>query len=168
MTFDRAGEPGRAGGEAGSDAGAEAGTVAGAAGLTPVATIHGTVDLERALAEHGHSPAEAGAAVRDPHLGANVVAIETPDGGRLALAEPIAEGRLAASLAHHGEGPLGRYVAVAEGDDVETYRRRSIDAGMAVSRIEAGPFGKSILVLVQPVTGPHLIVVEQRSLPSPR
>ena len=45
--------------------------------------------------------------------------------------------------------------------------RRAAAAGIALSRVEPGPFGPSVLVLGRPVTGPHLIVVERRTLPSP-
>ena len=139
-------------------------------GLQSVADLWATVDLERALREHGRTPAEAvaavAAAVPDPHLGAHVAVIGGGDGGLLALAEPATEGRLAASLARNGEGPAGRYLAVRGGDTLEAYRRRARAAGVAISRIETGPFGPSVLLLGRPVTGPHVVVVERRSLPS--
>jgi len=138
--------------------------------LEPVADLWATVDLERALREHGSTSAEAeaavAAAVPDPHLGARVAVIDGGDGGLLALAEPATEGRLAASLARNGEGPAGRYLAVRGGDTPEAYRRRAQAAGVAVSRIETGPFGPSALLIGRPVTGPHVVVVEWRSLPS--
>jgi hypothetical protein len=147
------------------------------AGLEPMADLWATVELERALRERGHDPAEAHAAIADPLLGARVVVI-VPEPRRgadgdasaptaaLALAEPTTEGRLAASLARNGEGPAGRYLVVSDGDTVEAYRRRAHAAGVAISRIEAGPFGPSVLLLGQPVAGPHVIVVDRRSLPS--
>jgi hypothetical protein len=135
--------------------------------LEPVASIWATVELERALREHGMAPELADDAVLDMHLGANVVVIPVAGEGLLALAEPVSEGRLAASLARHGESTAGRYVAVGDGDTVESWRRRGLEAGVAITRIDAGPFGPSALLLTQPVTGPHLIVVERRSLPSP-
>ena len=134
--------------------------------LDPVADIWATVELERALREHDRPIDLAETATVDPLLGANVVLIAADGGRPLALAEPISEGRLAAALARHGEGRTGQYVAVPEGDTVDAYRRRAQAAGVAVSRVEPGPFGLSVLVLVRPVTGPHLIVVERRSLPS--
>jgi hypothetical protein len=152
--------------------------VTGAAGidadLEPLADIWATVELERALAERGRRPDEASGAVPDPHLGARVVVIAPVDGRRdgvasapaLALAEPTTEGRLAASLARNGEGPAGRYLALPDPDTIDAYRGRAHAMGVAISRVEAGPFGPSVLLLAQPVAGPHLIVVERRSIPS--
>ncbi len=137
------------------------------AGLDPVAELWATVELERALREHGVAPELADDATVDPHLGANVDVVPMGGGGLLAIAEPISEGRLAASLARHGEGPAGSYAAVGEGDTLDGWRQRGQVAGVAITRIDTGPFGPSALVLSQPVTGPHLIVVERRSIPSP-
>jgi hypothetical protein len=153
-------------------------------GLRPVAELWATVDLERALRERGRSPDDATAALVDPLLGARVVVIEgddhsrgdaagdepggdDPDGAAIALAEPTSEGRLAASLARNGEGPAGRYLALAAGDTIEAYRQRAHAAGVAISRVEPGPFGRSVLLLGRHVAGPHVIVVDRRSLPSP-
>ncbi len=135
--------------------------------LSTVATIVGTVELDRALREHGQNSAAAARAIADPHLGAAVVVV-CAGGARLALAEPTTEGRLAASLARHDEGPLGEYVALRPGDTLAAYRRRAAASGVAVSGVEPGPFGPSVLVLARPATGPHLIVVEARSIPSVR
>jgi len=151
-------------------------------GLRLVADLWATVDLERALRERGRSPDEAGAALVDPLLGARVVVIvddittgDVPDdapggvgpgGAAIALAEPTTEGRLAASLARNGEGPAGQYLAVPDGDTIEAYRGRAHAAGVAISRVEPGPFGRSVLLLGRPVAGPHVIVVDRRSLPS--
>ncbi len=131
----------------------------------PLAQILATVDLERSLADRGRE-AEVSTAVDEPLLGARVVLIRDPDASTLAVAEPSTEGRLAASLARHGEGPAGRYAAVPNGDDLQAFRRRAAAAGVGVSRVAIGPFGRSVLVLNGPATGPHLIVVERRSLPS--
>ncbi len=137
-------------------------------GLATVAEIVGTVELERALGELGRSPAEAAGARDDPHLGASVVVIEAGDGTRIALAEPNAEGRLAASLARHDEGPVGRYAALATGESLDAFRRRARSAGIDLSRTAEGPFGPSVLVLGSPITGPHLIVVEPVRYHRPR
>lgn len=139
------------------------------AGLLTVATIVATVELERVLAGLGRPTGDAAAGVEDPHLGASIVLVDDPSAGRLALAEPTTEGRLAATLARHGEGPCGRYLAfpdAAPPDALDTFRARAADAGIAVSRVADGPFGPSILVLTGPVTGPHLIVAERRPVPS--
>jgi hypothetical protein len=142
-------------------------------GLAAVATIIGTVELARAVRERRPASLRAAAAaaeapLRDTLLGADVAVIEAEDGALLALAEPTTEGRLAASLARHGEGAVGRYAALADGDSLEAYRRRAAAAGIALSAVADGPFGRSVLVLTRPVTGPHLIVVERGSLPSGR
>jgi hypothetical protein len=134
--------------------------------LEPVADLWATVDLERALDERGHAPGAAEAAVADPLLGARVAVIAGDDGGLLAIAEPTTEGRLAASLARAGEGLAGSYRALGRGDTLQAYRRRAHAAGVPISRIHVGPFGPSVLVIGGSVAGPHLIVVERRSLPS--
>jgi hypothetical protein len=86
------------------------------------------------------------------------------DRPRRAIAEPTTEGRLAATLARHGEGPAGRYVVLADG--LDRARARATAAGIAVSRIEVGPFGPSMLVLNGPLSGPHLILCDPAAVPS--
>ena len=142
-------------------------------GLVTIARIVATVDLERALVELGDGAAEAAvvaaaaaAAVEDPLLGARVVLVEAAPDGAIALAEPTTEGRLAATLARHGEGVAGRYAALPAGDDLAAFARRAAAVGVAVSRVVDGPFGPAVLVLTGPVSGPHLIVAERRPLPS--
>lgn len=134
-----------------------------------LATIWATVDLERALGERtALAPEGIGPALAEPHLGARVVVAEAPapDGVPLAVAEPTTEGRLAATLARHGEGEVGRYVAVPS--PLDEIARAAAAIGIAVSRPADGPFGRSILVLHGPVTGPHLIIVEAPAVPSRR
>jgi hypothetical protein len=136
------------------------------AGLEPIARIVATVELERALIEHGHGAAEAATAEEEPLLGARVAIVDAGTEGILAIAEPNTEARLAATLARHGEGVVGRYVALPGEDDLAAFQRRAASLGVAVSRPADGPFGPAVLVLIGPVTGPHLIVVERRPLPS--
>ena len=126
-------------------------------GAVTVATLWATVDLGRTLADLGREASELGV---DTLLGARVVVVRSgpPGDPPLAVAEPTTEGRLAATLARHGEGPAGRYVAVADG--LDRARSRAASSGVAVSRVEPGPFGPAILVLLAPVTGPHLILCE--------
>jgi hypothetical protein len=101
----------------------------------------------------------------DALLGARVVVLlPGPDGPSLAVAEPITEGRLAATLARHGEGPAGRYLAVTDG--LGKARDRAAALGVALSRVEDGPFGSSMLLLIGPVSGPHLILCEPAAVPS--
>jgi hypothetical protein len=129
-----------------------------------LAVIWATVDLDRTLAG-SHIASTALQVLDDTLLGARVIVVPAePDRPPLAIAEPITEGRLAATLARHGEGPAGRYVAVPDG--IRMARARAAEAGIAVSRAEDGPFGASMLVLTGPVSGPHLILCDPRTVPS--
>ena len=132
---------------------------------TELATIWATVDLERSVAEHGFDAA-ALTAIGDPLLGARVVVLvlRSDEPRALAIAEPTTEGRLAATLARHGEGPAGRYLAVAGG--LAAARAQATSVGIGLSRIEEGPFGPAMLVLTRAVTGPHLILCEGWAVPS--
>lgn len=133
--------------------------------LLVLGRIWATVELERALADLGLDPARAGDATDDPLLGARVVVIEeTPGDGAVILAEPSTEGRLAATLARHGEGPAGHYLASPVG--LDEVRRRAALARVAISRPEIGPFGRSVLVIDGPPAGRSLLVVEPRRVPS--
>ena len=145
--------------------------VAGAAvagpGAIELAAIWATVDLERTLRDLGEETRDVpgDAVASDAHLGARVLLVPARAGHpALAIAEPATEGRLAATLARHGEGPVGRYLAVADG--LDQARARAHGTGVAVSRVEIGPFGPSVLVLIAPVTGPHLILCEPLAVPS--
>lgn len=100
-----------------------------------------TVDLERAAAAWPDRRFLPGAA--EASLGARTLVEAAPRSGSVALVllEPSTEGRLAATLARHGEGPVVLYVA----------------------RAGAGP---RYLVRLPFVTGPHLSVGEPPGLPS--
>jgi hypothetical protein len=144
----------------------------GAERLRTIAEISSTVDLERALAEFhmGWKTVEPGVAdpleaVEDPLLGARVVVLTTTDGRRFALAEPSTEGRLAAALARHGEANVGAYLEAPFGLDV--VEARAAAAHVRLSRVETGPFGRSVLVLPGKLAGQHLILVERSAVPSP-
>lgn len=147
------------------------------AGRRDLAVIWATVDLERVLRELGLEPARAAATVDDPLLGGRVLDLDQPVPAavgaavagrvgprRIALAEPSTEGRLAAFLARHGEGPAGRYVGVAL--DVAAIATRAAAAGIPLSRPEIGPFGPEVIVLGSGLGSPYLIVVEVAALPS--
>ena len=136
-----------------------------------LAEILATVESERALAELGVAADEipnlVATAALDPLLGARVIILPPQAAGEpsIALAEPSTEGRVAATLARHGEGRIGRYVASPVTlDDV---RARAATAGIPISRPADGPFGREILVLDGPVTGPHLILCDPVAVPSP-
>jgi hypothetical protein len=125
--------------------------------LRTLAVIWATVELEQAVRAAG-TPSVDVRAIEDPLLGARVViAATTAAGDPVALAEPSTEGRLAATLARHGEGRAGRYVLAPM--SIDTIRNRAAAAGRAVSRPAGGPFGPAVLVLGGPVEGPHLILV---------
>ncbi|HET9521214.1 MAG TPA: hypothetical protein VFO73_09235, partial [Candidatus Limnocylindrales bacterium] len=120
-----------------------------------VAEIWATVDLDRALRELG-APGERLA--DDPLLGAAIRLVRREGGPTIALAEPITEGRLAASLARFGEGSAGRYVVARDG--LVGAARELARRGVRLSRPAEGPFGLSVLVLGGPVAGPHLVLVD--------
>jgi hypothetical protein len=126
-------------------------------GARTLATLWATVDIERTLAER--EIVESTPAAGDALLGARVVIVRAAmPQPPVAIVEPLTEGRLAATLARHGEGPAGRYIAVADG--LEPARARAAASGIDVSRVEPGPFGRSMLVLLGPATGPHLILCD--------
>lgn len=154
---------GPAGGE-GGHAGDEASVAwLGPGGVTLIAPILATVDLERALRDLG-VPAPRCPPSPDSLLGARIAVVDAPRAGRLAVAEPSTEGRLAAALARHGEGPVGRYVRTPVG--LDEVRLRAAAAAIPLSRPAVGPFGRSVLVLGGPVTGPYLILVDPAAVPS--
>jgi hypothetical protein len=116
-------------------------------GLPVIALGWATVDTERGateLAEHG--PFER--AADETILGARcVVGSPAPGGIRLAVLEPNTEGRLAATLARHDEGPAVLWVAGTP------------PAHVPLSTVAIGPFGSECLVLGGRLGGRHLVVV---------
>jgi hypothetical protein len=143
----------------------------GAEHLRTIAEISSTVDLERVLAEfRGHwTIADPGVvdaldAVEDPLLGARVLVLTTDDGQSIAIAEPSTEGRLAAALARHGEAHIGAYLEAPFGLDVVAARAAA--AHVPLSRVETGPFGRSVLVLPGKLTNQLLVLVERPAVPS--
>lgn len=133
--------------------------------LRTIAEISGTVDLERALVEFGSDPALAAAALPDPLLGARIVVVQRGDReSMIALAEPSTEGRLAATLARHGEGPAGRYIWAPVG--LDEIGRLASAAGIAVSRRASGPFGPEVLVRGGALGSRSWIFVEAAAVPS--
>jgi hypothetical protein len=123
-----------------------------------------TVELDRAetelaewLAGEAPDPADD---VADPILGARArlrVADGLP-GEEIVLLEPTTEGRVAGSLVRDGEGPCALYVHPAGG--LDAWLQRARERGVGTSPVEAGPFGRSVLVAGGPVAGPHLLVVD--------
>ena len=118
-----------------------------------------TVDLDRAASESTMAAFEA--APDDPLLGA--FARRSVGDARLVLLEPNTEGRLSATLAKWGEGPVALYLA-AHGPDRPFSGAENAGAGV-VSTGRDGPFGPSVILLGGPITGPYVIVAAGRGGP---
>jgi hypothetical protein len=129
-----------------------------------------TVDLDRAerdlVAAFGSSvPGPARAVPDDTLLGACCrLATFGVEGHEILLLEPATEGRIAASLARFGEGPIAVYVVVSARrfDDLLRDLR---GAGLVLSAEAAGPFGRQRLVAGGPAWGAHLLIAEQAPIP---
>jgi hypothetical protein len=152
--------------------GGGAGTGVGDA-MRLVAIGWATVDTDRAEAELdtwlGAAPETGPDAGEDPHLGAAVRlrGAGSLPGDWLAFLEPSTEGRAAASLARNGEGPCALYLLPAAG--LGAWIARAREAGLpehaAVPR--GGPLGLQVALTGPPSAGPHVLVVERGTPPSP-
>lgn len=112
-----------------------------------------TVELDRAAREFGADD-DFLAADGSIHLGAGCrVRPGGPARPALVLLEPSTEGRLAASLARHGEGWTAVWLAVAGGHP-----------GVPVSVPRPGPLGIERLRLDGPRDGPHRLLVEAATI----
>jgi hypothetical protein len=122
-----------------------------------------TVDLDRAAADL--RPADRNAiAVDDELLGARGLRFAPGSGEiRLVILEPSTEGRLAASLARRGEGPLVLYVAPAD-HDVSTAVARLRTAGIEV-RSGSTALGPGAIVLDRAAAEPQVVLVAVPSEP---
>jgi hypothetical protein len=129
--------------------------------VTVVARGYATVDLDAAA---GASATIAGDSLRsapdDTLLGARCRIVVTVDGPWIVLLEPVTEGRLAASLARHGQGPVVEYLALTVPRG-ETTVAAAARAAIALSPPAGGPFGPERLVLGDPASGPHLILLDE-------
>jgi len=139
-----------------------------------------TVELERAAADLGallEVAAEAWTpADRDQLLGAAALVGPPlgPDarGPQLVLLEPDTEGRLAASLARHGEGVAAVYLEQTRAEGVVSAPAAvgASRGGPARSSVAPGPLGRGRLILGGPVSGPQVVVLDAppnpESLPS--
>ena len=155
--FDLAGGLGNAAGETETPEGTYRRLFGQKANRRILAVIWATVDRDRLLAETGWAPAEN--LPDDPFLGASVAVVTSATGEAIAVVEPATEGRLAATLARHGEGPVGEYVEAPI--PLDAIGPAATAAGLVVGRPAAGPFGRSVIVLSGPVSGPHLVLVER-------
>jgi hypothetical protein len=108
-----------------------------------------TVDAARAVTEvaaaTGIRPEAFAPGTADASLGAAALVGRLP---RLAVAilEPSTEGRLAAALARHGEGPCAIYVATS-----------------ASGPAEPGPLGAAWLAMSDRRSGPFVVAVQRRA-----
>lgn len=111
-----------------------------------------TVDLERASAAFGRElPAGVGFEPVDDDrlLGAGCLVARPTGEPAIVLLEPATEGRLAAFLARHGEGPVAVWLEA----------RLELAGGAAAARPKAaGPFGPERL-LAGPAGGPFALVI---------
>ncbi len=124
-----------------------------------------TVEMDRAATElgtaasHGFETAEP-----DTLLGATARIGRGRSKGPFAiLLEPFTEGRLAAFLARHGEGPAVLYLAPGAG------ALESLVGGLAAAGIRtragAGPLGPAALVMGRSADEPQLVLVAVPSEP---
>jgi hypothetical protein len=117
----------------------------------------GTVDLERAALGLG-SDRSTTPLPDDDLLGARCLSVRPiADDLPIVLLEPNTEGRLAASLARHGEGPIALYLLVPA-RTIDRFRVVAPASGVNLSRPSSGPFGRAVLVLDEAAWGPHVIV----------
>ncbi len=84
---------------------------------------------------------------------------------RIVLLEPATEGRLAASLARHGEGLAALYFALAPQADaleLELAVRDWAEQGARSTVIGEGPYGREVAAADGPTWGPHIVLVQPR------
>jgi hypothetical protein len=124
-----------------------------------------TVDADRVAA--AWAGAHWAAAARDSLVGARALlgsaaapgSASAEPGATVAivLLEPDTEGRLAAALARHGEGPTALYIELPEAAAAGA-RTRVARLGVRVSA-GPGPFGPGIAIAGSPAWGPTLVIV---------
>lgn len=125
----------------------------------PLAVGWATVELDRAVRELDHLLVPGASFLDAPpseHLGARCrlgqAGPEAPQGAAtIVLMEPASEGRLAATLARHGEGWCATWYGTAHDEGVHLGPR-------AVPR--PGPLGPERLVSSGTASGPHRLLVE--------
>jgi hypothetical protein len=121
-----------------------------------------TIELDRAVQEltAGRASPTTRDLPDDTLLGAHCRLVKLGRGRPdLLLLEPTTEGRLAASLARFGEGPVVLYVIVPS-DQFGELIRASVGGGLAFSAEADGPFGRQRLVAGGPPWGGHLCVAQ--------
>jgi hypothetical protein len=138
------------------------GLVARLARARPVGVGWATVESDRAVVElAAELRVSIGAfelATGSAALGASALIGRgwLPGGPSIAIVEPDTEGRLAAALARHGEGPLAVWLAP---EDTRVALDALRTAGIVTSSEGPGPFGPERFVLDGPTYGPHTFLV---------
>ena len=129
---------------------------------TAIAIGWATVDLDRAAAGLGAAlgldPEGFVAAASTPSLGGRcrVRADVLAAGLALAILEPETEGRLAATLARHDEGPAAVWLAVANPAAAAAMLQA---AGVAIGGEQPGPFGPERILGGGLTAVPHRLLV---------
>lgn len=128
-----------------------------------------TVELERAARELGTAfDLEFVEAPGSLHLGcACRRSVATVDGVHVVLLEPSTEGRLALTLARHGEGLVAAWIRDATGRERAGPTGGAGRSARTTSAARRGPFGVERLVLGGPVSGPHHLLVERATIRMP-
>ena len=129
------------------------------AGRRPLAVGWATVELGRAVRELDHLLRPGGAFEDVPpseHLGARCRAGPAGPGAprdatMIVVMEPATEGRLAATLARHGEGWCATWEAAAPGE---------MATATPGTGQRPGPLGAERLISSRPASGPHRLRVE--------
>jgi len=132
---------------------------AGAAEARPVLVAIGwaTVDMDRAAGDIGGTPSDVPEPLPpDELLGAFSRRIRIGSDPPIVLLEPSTEGRLAARLARHGEGPAALYLGA--GGDQDLAQAIRVAGGMTSSPAD-GPFGSSVLIAGGTAWEPQLVLV---------
>lgn len=114
-----------------------------------------TVDRERFVAGLGLGAVEQ--LPDDPHLGAFVVRHGLARPASLIL-EPSTEGRLAATLARSGEGPVAIYLGLGSAG-LNAFRPQRGPGSVQVSTVQPGPLGPSAVLLGGRIWDPAVVLV---------
>ena len=120
----------------------------------PVAVGWATVEMERAVVELAAAlsidPGQFRPAAESLLLGARtrLATSALADGVHVVLLEPSTEGRLAAALARHGEGPVVVWVT-----------KDQHEHGPALSAERQGPLGREQIVANGPAQGPYRLLI---------
>jgi hypothetical protein len=129
--------------------------------LIVVAVGYATLDLDEA--QRGADATVENDAVRaaadDPLLGARSRIVLAASGPWIVLLEPSTEGRVAASLARYGPGPMAEYLAPVKERAGVVARAGSL--GIVLSPPAEGPLGRQRLVLGDARWGPHLLLLDE-------